>query len=93
MQLDSAKMLARGTKVKAAQADRQLYHSHWDFDQYIPDKNDILVSVEEDCDVWDSVPDQSQLDVYFRATWSTNVAYSIQLQCSPFLSRLNTYIY
>lgn len=63
MKLDSAKILARGTKVKAAQADQQVYHSNWDFDQYIPN----ILDVQEDCDVSDSVPDQSQLDVYFNS--------------------------
>ena len=54
-------MLTRGTAVKSAHAKRNVYHSHWDFHTHASKAADI----EIDCNVSDSVPDQTQLDAYF----------------------------
>ena len=63
MQIDGAKILARGSAVKAQHAKRYVYHSHQKFDHY----TSAALDGEIECDELDPIPDQSQLDVYFSS--------------------------
>ena len=63
IQLDGAKMLACGTAVKAQHAKHNMYHTYQVFDTYALESSNEQVN----CDVFDSIPDDSELDAYFSS--------------------------